>query len=145
MRKLFLIGCLFVATLAIGQTNTTDEEAIKAVLETQRTAWNNYDLETFMEPYWQSDSLTFYGSAGVVRGWQATMDRYRKSYPTPAHFGQLRFVLNDITPITAKAYYVLGEFYLTREVGDAKGIFMLVMKKIDGQWKIVADTSCATP
>ncbi|WP_343487033.1 nuclear transport factor 2 family protein [Allomuricauda sp. d1] len=145
MKKPFLICCLLVATFTIGQTNPTDEELIKAVLETQRTAWNNHDLSAFMETYWKSDALTFYGSSGVVRGWQATMERYQKSYPTPAHFGQLRFVLNDITEISDDAYYVLGEFYLTREVGNAKGIFMLVMKKIEGDWKIVADTSCTTP
>lgn len=38
-------------------------------------------------------------------------------------------------------YYVMGEYHLTRNVGDTNGIFMLVVKQIDGEWKVIADTS----
>jgi len=36
----------------------------------------------------------------------------------------------------------MGEFFLTRTVGNANGVFMIIFKKIDGKWKIIADTSC---
>ena len=121
-----------------------DKKAITALLNTQKDAWNNYDIEAFMEGYWKSDDLAFYGSGGVIKGWQATLERYKKSYPSEAHFGTLDFVFNAITPITEESYYVLGEFHLTRTVGNANGIFMLVLKKIDGDWKIIADTSAST-
>jgi hypothetical protein len=35
----------------------------------------------------------------------------------------------------------MGEYFLSRKVGDANGIFMILFKKIDGEWKIIADTS----
>jgi hypothetical protein len=36
----------------------------------------------------------------------------------------------------------MGEYFLSRTVGDANGVFMIIFKKIDGAWKIVADMSC---
>ncbi len=119
----------------------TDKEAIKILLEIQRVAWNNYDIEGFMEGYWKSEDLKFYGSNGVTYGWDNTLARYKKAYPTKEHFGRLEFVLNDISKIDKGSYYVLGEYHLKRTVGDADGIFMIILKKIKGEWKIIADTS----
>jgi hypothetical protein len=53
----------------------------------------------------------------------------------------LVFKIHEITPIEKKSYYVMGEYFLSRKVGDANGIFMILFKKIDGEWKIIADTS----
>ena len=143
MKKvLFLLFVLPLFGIAQTTTELEDKAAIAQVLSTQQTAWNNFDIESFMETYWKSDALTFYGSAGVVKGWQKTLERYKKSYPTQEHFGHLEFVTNDISKIAEDAYTVMGEYHLTRPVGDTQGIFMLVLKKIDGAWKIIADTSC---
>ncbi|RNC92170.1 MAG: nuclear transport factor 2 family protein [Allomuricauda sp.] len=118
-----------------------DSEAITAMLNAQKEAWNNYDIDSFMDGYWKSDDLTFYGSGGVIKGWEATLERYKKSYPSKEHFGTLNFVFNEIAPVSEETYYVMGEYYLTRPVGNTNGIFMLVVKKIDGAWKVIADTS----
>lgn len=138
--------CLFfiLPLFCVAQTMTEQEDkaAIQQVLSIQQSAWNNYDIEQFMETYWKSDELTFYGSSGVVKGWQDTMDRYKKSYPSKDHFGKLELVSNDISKINEGAYTVMGEYHLTRPVGNLNGIFMLVLRKIDGEWKIIADTSC---
>ena len=107
----------------------------------QQNAWNKYDIEAFMQGYWKSDSLAFYGSGGVIKGWQATLERYKKSYPSEDHFGRLDFKFHEITPISKGSYYVMGEYYLKRSVGDTNGLFMLVFKKINGEWKVIADTS----
>lgn len=130
--------CINFMTIA---AQDKDKEEIKNLLETQRQAWNNNDLELFMEGYWKSEELKFYGKGGVIHGWDNTLARYKKAYPTKEHFGTLEFVLNDISMITKGAYYVLGEFHLKRSIGNADGIFMLVLKKIKGEWKIIADTS----
>jgi hypothetical protein len=133
---------LFCSALIFSQTTyDKDKEAILTVLKAQQEAWNNYNIEAFMEGYWKSDELTFYGSGGVIKGWQATLDRYKKSYPSAAHFGTLNFKFNEIAPISEDSYYVMGEYFLTRSVGDTNGIFMLVLKRINGEWKVVADTS----
>ena len=141
MKNLILlisIVCLnSVSTLA----QNTDKEAIKNLLEVQRQAWNNYDIDGFMEGYWKSEDLKFYGSSGVTYGWNNTLARYKKAYPTKEHFGTLEFVLNEISIIDEGSYYVMGEYHLKRTIGNADGIFMLILKKIKGEWKIIADTS----
>ncbi|MCC1483093.1 YybH family protein [Winogradskyella immobilis] len=119
-----------------------DKANILKVLEVQETAWNNGDLEAFMDGYWKSDELKFYGANGLTKGWQNTLDNYKRNYPTKADTGTLNFVLNDISKIEGNNYWVMGEYHLKREVGDADGVFIIIFKKIDGEWKIIADMSC---
>ncbi|MGF1555271.1 hypothetical protein [Paucihalobacter sp.] len=92
-----------------------------------------------MQGYLQSDSLKFYGRNGLTKGWQNTLTNYKKCYPTEAESGTLRFKINDISPIENNSYWVMGEFFLERTVGNANGVFILIFKKINGKWKIVAD------
>lgn len=134
---------VLISVTVFGQQDSLeqDSEAIRAMLIAQKEAWNNYDIVSFMDGYWKSDDLTFYGSGGVIKGWEATLERYKKSYPSKEHFGTLNFVFNEIAPVAEDTYYVMGEYYLTRPVGNTNGIFMLVVKKIDGAWKVIADTS----
>lgn len=142
MKKLVILLCMVCFFNSYSQVDEeADVKAINKVLKKQRIAWSNHDLEGYMEGYWKSDSLKFYGANGVTYGWYDTFDRYEKAYPTKDHTGKLSFRINDITNISDDAYFVLGEYHLKREVGNADGIFMLVFKKINGEWKIIADTS----
>ncbi|WP_411767278.1 YybH family protein [Winogradskyella sp. A3E31] len=144
IQHLFILTIFGFSALAISQTDVyeTDKSAILDVMHQQENAWNNGDLEGFMQGYWKSDSLKFYGSNGLTKGWQNTLDNYKKGYPTKAETGTLRFVINDVSKIEGDNYWVMGEYHLTRAVGDANGVFIIIFKKIDGEWKIVADMSC---
>ncbi|MDO1501745.1 nuclear transport factor 2 family protein [Winogradskyella maritima] len=119
-----------------------DRRAILQVMEAQEIAWNNGDMEVFMQGYWKSDSLKFYGSNGLTKGWDNTLANYKRGYPTKAESGTLNFVINDVSAIENQSYWVMGEYHLKREVGDADGVFIIIFKKINGEWKIVADMSC---
>lgn len=141
MRKIIIIICFITAFSSYSQNEEKDKKEIHKVLKKQRIAWSKNNIEEFMDGYWKSDSLKFYGANGVTYGWDATLERYQKAYPTKDHTGTLSFRINDISKINTGAYYVLGEYHLKREVGNADGIFMLVFKNIDGEWKIIADTS----
>ena len=143
MKKLILILCLLSYTLGFSQTTEKeDKEAIKSVMALQEKAWSKNDLEDFMQGYWKSDSLKFFGSGGLTKGWQQTLDNYKKGYPTKEHSGTLNFTIKDISKIDEGSYWVMGEYHLKRNVGDANGVFLIIFKKIDGKWKIVADMSC---
>lgn len=120
----------------------TAKTAILKVMNNQEIAWNNGDLEGFMQGYWKSDSLKFYGSGGLTKGWQNTLDNYKRGYPTKADTGTLNFVINDISRIENNNFWVMGEYHLKREAGDADGVFIIIFKMINGEWKIVADMSC---
>lgn len=142
MKKIILLICLITVFNSYSQNEEKDKKAIQKVLKSQRIAWSKNNIEEFMEGYWKSDSLKFYGANGVTYGWDATLERYQKAYPTKNHTGTLSFRINDISKISEDSYYVLGEFHLKREVGNADGIFMLIFKRINDEWKIIADTSC---
>ncbi len=141
MKKLLLLF-LFFSFTTIAQTEADDRKAIRAVLKMQQDAWNNGDLEGFMQGYEKSDSLKFYGSSGLTHGWQNTLDNYKKAYPTKAETGTLSFTVDAITKIEDNSYYMMGQFHLVREAGNANGVFLIIFRKIEGEWKIIADLSC---
>ncbi len=143
MKKIILLLSIFTILISCNSTTEKqDKEAIISLMKLQEEAWSKHDLEGFMKGYWKSDSLKFYGSSGLTFGWDKTLANYKRGYPTPDHSGSLKFKINDITKIEKESYYVMGEYHLTRKVGNANGVFMIIFKKINGEWKIVADTSC---
>ena len=135
----FLLALLFTTALAFAQSK--DETAIRKVLAQQTEAWNRGDLEGFMEGYWKSDSLVFIGKSGVNRGWQKTLDNYKKGYPDKTAMGQLAFDIIEVRRLSPDHYYVIGKWLLKRTIGDLSGHYDLLWKKIDGKWVIVADHS----
>mgnify|MGYP005989219471 FL=1 len=143
MKKVLLLLSIFTVLISCNSTTEKqDKEAIISIMKLQEKAWSKHDLEGFMKGYWKSDSLKFYGSSGLTFGWKKTLANYKRGYPTPDHSGSLKFKINDITKIEKESYYVMGEYHLTRKVGNANGVFMIIFRKINGEWKIVADTSC---
>ncbi len=142
MKKIIILFCVLAFTTTYAQVNKdSDIKAINKVLKKARIAWSNNDIEGFMDSYWKSDSLAFYGNKGVTYGWDNTLDHYLTYYPTAAYTGKLSFKINAVNNIAPESYYVLGEYHIKRDIGNADGIFMLVFKKINGEWKIIADTS----
>ncbi len=118
------------------------EQQIKSLLAEQSVAWNTGDIEGFMSGYLQTDDLHFLGSGGLTAGWHATLERYKKRYPDQQAMGQLTFDLQEITKRTKKVYTVIGKYHLARhELDDMEGYFLIVLQKIKGQWKIIADST----
>ncbi|MFV0540307.1 MAG: YybH family protein [Aestuariibaculum sp.] len=143
MKYFCILLALSLSVFGYSQTNENDDvKAIRSVLKAQRQAWSKNNIEKYMESYWKNDSLQFYGKNGLVYGWDNTLERYKRAYPTKEHTGKLSFKINSISKINDEAYYVLGEYHIKRDMGNATGIFMIVFKKINGKWKIIADTSC---
>ncbi|MCV6628915.1 MAG: nuclear transport factor 2 family protein [Flavobacteriaceae bacterium] len=143
MRQLLVLFLLLVCNnLSFAQNESADKQAIRDLMKKQEQAWSNHDLEGFMAGYWKSDSLRFFGANGLTYGWQKTLDNYTKGYPTKDHTGILKFAIESLTKINDGAYFVMGRYHLDRKAGEAKGVFMIIFKKIQGKWKIIADTSC---
>src|SRR5260370_38438390 len=68
-----------------------------------------------MKGYWKSPDTVFVGSAGVQRGWDAVLARYKKSYPDRAAMGHLTFSELEVTPLGPDAAVILGRWRLRRE------------------------------
>ena len=121
------------------------EAAIRRVLATQAEAWNEGDIERFLEPYWKSENLTFASGGEVRRGFAATRARYLKTYPDRQAMGRLSFADLETTPLGDDAALVLGTWRLDRDAGPVGGNFTLVLRRIEGVWTIVHDHTSRRP
>jgi ketosteroid isomerase-like protein len=135
-----------IASRAIASGNETStgqrdsiRAAVESMLQAQQDAWNQGDVDAFMEHYWNSDDLTFSSEGKTTRGWTATLNRYRERYPTPEKMGRVKFTNLEITPLGDSAAMVLGQWNLDRESEPLSGNFTLVVRRLDDRWLIVHD------
>ncbi len=133
------IGLLFFVPLDLNAQKKSIQE-VKELLLAQQKDWNNGDIPAFMEGYWKSDQLQFIGSKGITYGWESTLNNYIKGYPNKEAMGQLAFELLGVDLQSRKVVSVTGKFILTRSNGEVlDGHFLLIVKKIKGEWRIIAD------
>ena len=143
MLKTFSITFVFlIITSANSYSQTLKEKdslKILNVLEQQRIAWNDNNIDEFMKGYLKSDKLVFSGSNGPVFGWNFVKDRYLKTYSTKELMGYLSFEINNLFSLSRKVALLLGKFNLQRKNEKLSGYFTLIFKKINGNWYIVSD------
>lgn len=138
MKKWALMLFFIFSACASDFDPASEEKAIRSVLKRQETDWNDGNIDGFMESYWRSDSLMFIGS-DITRGWDNTIERYRKKYPDRKTMGQLDFTFYRFTFVDNRSCLVTGRYHLKRTADEPAGMFTLLLKKIDGKWLIVYD------
>jgi len=136
-RSIFLCAVIFSGCTASHDLKS-EEKAIRDLLGRQETAWNEGNIDTFMEGYWKSDSLMFIGKE-ITRGWTATIEGYRTRYPDRNAMGKLTFTFYDFEFVGADACLVTGRYQLKRTADEPTGMFTLLLRKMDGKWTIVYD------
>src|SRR6267154_3074418 len=143
--SILLVGIIAaLAVSSIGQdADDVARTAIRKMIEQQQAAWNRKDLEAFMTGYWNSPEMTFFSGAHESKGWQAALDRYKKSYQSAGHeMGKLEFANLRIEMLGSDAAFVRGEFHLMMSDGKTPhGLFTLIFRKFSDGWKIVHDHS----
>jgi beta-aspartyl-peptidase (threonine type) len=117
----------------------------RAVLDAQVEAWNQGDLEAFMAGYWRSPDLVFCSGAAVTKGWDETLARYRKRYQSEGReMGRLRFDAVEVLPLGDDAALARGAWRLVMTDGkEPHGLFTLLLRRLDGTWRIVHDHTSA--
>ena len=139
MKKyLLVVALLFVIK---SQAQRQEESEIRNLLNRQTDAWNRGDITGFMQTYWQNDSLMFIGKDGVTWGWKNTLEHYKKGYPDKETMGQLSFEIILVKKLSKEYFFVVGKWMLKRNAGDVSGHYNLLVKRIKGEWKIIADHS----
>ena len=136
----FALVFLF-ASVSFSQSESQKKQIaddIIGVMNDQSAAWNRGDIEGFMRGYWNSDKLVFVSSR-VTRGWQPTLENYKRSYPTKEAMGSLTFSDLEVTVLSNDAAVVLGSWALQRANDNPKGKFTLIFRKFKDGWRIVHD------
>lgn len=113
--------------------------AVRAVMDAQVGAWNRGDIDGFMEGYWRSENMVFISGDSVTKGWQPTLERYKKSYNTREKMGTLTFSDLEFNVLTKTDVVVIGRWMVTKEKENPKGRFTLIFRKMKEGWRVVHD------
>ncbi len=140
MKILFSLIVLTITFSSVIAQTDKSSLAIRKVMDDQAAAWNRGDIEAFMAiGYWRSEKLTFVSGDKVTRGWQQTLDNYKKSYDSRAKMGVLTFSDLEITMLGKDHAVVLGNWSLKREKDAPGGKFTLTFRKFKEGWRIIMD------
>ncbi|MEO8042029.1 MAG: DUF4440 domain-containing protein, partial [Acidobacteriota bacterium] len=95
MKSILLCMVVLLFSITAFSQSANDVSRIRtdivAVMDAQAVAWNRGDVDGFMLGYWNSSDLVFVSGENVTRGWQPTLDRYKKNYNSREKMGTLRF------------------------------------------------------
>ncbi len=125
--------------------NRTPADIVLATLNAQIAAWNEGNLDAFMNIYWKSDDLKFISGVKMTKGWSSTQKRYREEYADDTGLGRLSVDKTDVEMVTDDVAIVTGRFTHNKGGVNTGGAFSLVWKRINGQWRIVHDHSAVDP
>jgi len=127
---------------------------IAALLERQAADWSRGDLESFCSVY--AEDAAFLTPAGLTRGRQALLERYRQRYPDVAAMGVLQLEVVELREIWGPEVTMLGDAEPGRIHGvtavarwrlerpgqpEAAGLTLLVFRRDGSRWQIVQDAS----
>lgn len=139
MKKIFalvFVSSLIFPLLALEDSQMVKE--IKSVLNLQREAWNEANIDGFMAHYWKSDKLTFQSGDTRLEGWKSLLARYKNKYPE-GNMGKLDFSDLIIHVFSNDVACVLGRWNLRAENQTQQGLFTVILKRMEGGWKIIHD------
>jgi uncharacterized protein (TIGR02246 family) len=130
-----------MTTPSLAQTNadTKTIQAIQAVLNAQRDAWNKGDIEGYMDGYDRTDNTVFVSGDSITHGWKTVLERYKKGYDTREKMGELTFSDLEIKLLNKTTAVVIGRWHLKRANDEPHGRFTLLFKKTKAGWRIIHD------
>jgi len=142
-------GCASTAARSnapvIQPIDDASRRAIEELLDRQVEAWNAGDIDEFMDGYWRSDDLTFVSGGSVTRGWNATLEGYRRRYASRESMGRLEFRVIEMRGLGPARAMILGRWRVERD-HPIGGLFTLIVGVVDGAWRVIYDhTSVETP
>ena len=114
-------------------------DAVRAVLEAQRDAWNRGDISGYMDGYQRSPDIIFISGDSITRGWQTVHDRYKKNYDSREKMGTLTFSDLETTVYNNSLAVMIGRWHLQRPTDAPHGRFTLVFRRTRQGWRIVHD------
>jgi len=139
MKKKLIMSLIFFFVCAVGFSATSDiDEDVLDVLIKQKAAWDQGDIDGFMEYYWKSEELTFQSGNNRVVGWNALIARYKANY-SGERMGTLDFTDIMINVLSEDIALVLGRWEVKAKDESSEGLFTLVLQHKPGGWRIIHD------
>lgn len=122
------------------------ETRVRGLLDRSAAAWNRGDLEGFMSVYLQSPETTYLGESGLRTGYDAIRQRYAPLFRAGAERDSLRFEELRVRSVGEDVAVGTARWVLHRG-GETTGAgpFTLVLRRVDGSWRIVHDHSSSDP
>jgi len=131
---------------ATAAERATVHEQIAAMLVRSAANWNRGALDAFVADYLPGDTTTYIGGRGILRGTAPIRAAYAPRFAPGGVRDSLSFVLLDVDPLAPDvvnviATYVLSRHLMGRDSVTATGPTSLVMRRVEGRWRIVHDHS----
>jgi beta-aspartyl-peptidase (threonine type) len=126
-----------ICSMGVSQSIDTDDEVLEVLIK-QKAAWNQGNIEGFMEFYWKSEELTFQSGDSRIIGWDALFSRYKENY-SRENMGILNFTDILINILSEEAVLVLGRWEVKQTSDTVGGLFTLVLQRKPGGWRIIHD------
>ena len=121
-------------------------DQIAAMMARSAANWNRGDLDAFVDDYLPGDTTTYVGGRGILRGTPPIRASYAPRFAPGGVRDSLSFVLLDVDPLAPDVANVIARYVLARHVAGrdsitASGPTSLVMRRVQGRWRIVHDHS----
>lgn len=115
------------------------EDIIKGVMAANAAAWNEGNLAAFLGGYANSNDLRLVADGAVANGPGGVRRHYEGMIAAAGAMGRLSFSALDVRLTAVDTATVAGRY--AHESGPQKtaGAMTLVLKQIDGRWRIVED------
>lgn len=108
------------------------KDEIRDLLTAEREAWNQGKIDDFMQGYWRDEKTRYASCSTAIYGW----DKIREHYGSPHGMLTLDVIdVDELAPDVAAAF-------LRWSLQDGKierGLSSLVLRKMSGAWRIIAD------
>lgn len=138
---LFLSLFIFCSCKPAPKDNSSAYKTIEQIMNAQTDEWNKGSIDGFMKGYWKSEELKFITQRGIRMGYDSVSNSYKRNYNTPDKMGHLTFTDLKFTTLDQSAEIIqcTGRWNVKSKDGDNSGMFSLLFKQIDGEWKIIVD------
>ncbi len=135
-----LLSVSVAVPAGMGMSRGDVKAELVQILDLQKEAWNRRDIDGFMADYWKSDRFTYQSGANRLRGWEALLERYKKSY-SGGSWGRLDFTDLEVNILGANTAYIIGRWTLALKDGPKGGLFTIILRRFPEGWRIIHDHS----
>jgi uncharacterized protein (TIGR02246 family) len=135
-----VVACLVLSCGSPPTDERSIEREIRAIMDRQTAEWNEGRIDGFMGYYWRSDRFTFQSGNRRLEGWEQLRAMYRRTYAGEKR-GTLDFSEVEVNVLSRDAAYVLGRWRVVTADTTKAGLFTLIFRRIDGEWRITHDHS----